>query len=285
MCSLLSAGKISDALGEEVAVAAGSDTECTYSTDLASGDGLYVSSRRADATLEDMRGGFFEVLDTEVDGQAALFSPGSFSRELYVSMPAGGIYTLQVMGSLTSGIDAQAVMTGLAALALSRLAGIAPLATATPEPARIFTGDPEFEGLFPAKILGVPITLQTMTGSDFVGGVAPPALQAVLEDEGKTLDDVRVGIGFAYEPTSGTSPSIWAYQVQGTDMAAIKAALLPSIYEGRTLGAETTQQIGGKDVTSADLDGTRTYFYPRDDILWAVDAVEPALTEVFQNLP
>ena len=76
MCSLLEAAEVSDSLGVDVAIADSGDTECTYASDAASGEGVFVSSRRADATLDDMRGGFFAVLDTEVDGQAALFSPG-----------------------------------------------------------------------------------------------------------------------------------------------------------------------------------------------------------------
>jgi hypothetical protein len=286
VCSLLDAREVGDALAVEVAITTSDDDECTYESDATTSQVLLVSSRRSTDSLDDLKS-FFEGDDIEVAGQPARFTPGIFSRELYVSAPDGGTYTLQVVGEVGEGVDHQTAMTGLAALALSRLAGSEPLTTEAPiEPDPSFAGDAELEALFPAQIGGMPITVQSLSGADLAGvGEVPPALQAALGAAGKTLADVRIGIGYAQDATAGTLTSISAFQVKGTDISTLKSALLPILFEEQRISAETALQVGGKAVTVADVGGTQTYLYPRGDILWVVTAVEPALTEIFASLP
>ena len=283
MCLVLSPQEVTDALAVAVAITDGDDIECTYESAPAEGaysGALLVSSRRSTNSLDDFES-FFETQETEVAGRPALFSPGVYSRELYVSTPEDGMYTLQVVGTIGDGLDHQTVMTQLATLALSRLPGIAPLPTE--EPARTFSSDPELEAKFPTQVGGVPLTVSSFALTDVgSGSEISPALQAALDAAGKTLADVRVGIGYLQD---GSATSIAAVQVKGADAATLKSVLLPALFAGQTMGAETALQVAGKDVTSLALSGYVAYLYPKDDILWAVSAVEPALTEIFQYLP
>jgi hypothetical protein len=48
--------------------------------------------------------------------------------------------------------------------------------------------------------------------------------------------------------------------------------------------------VGGKDVivvrpTADSTDDQLQYIYPKDDVLWVVSAVEPALSEALSKLP
>jgi hypothetical protein len=161
-----------------------------------------------------------------------------------------------------------------------------PLPTQEPVPSQLaLQGAPELEALVPAQIGGADMTIQSMSGNDLLqGGSVPAEFTAALSAVGKTMDDVSVAIAYV-GTTAETYASITAFQVKGTDMSALKSALLPILFQGQYADAETAQQVAGKDVTFANVGGTVVYFYPHDDILWLVTALEPALTEIFQKLP
>jgi hypothetical protein len=281
ICDLLTAPEVSEALGVEVSITDSWDVTCQYDS-VDPSEELFVGSNVDPATLAH-RKTVFTGETVDVDGKEGLYS--DTVPTLFVATPNGGTWTLLVIGPIPDGIDAKAAMTGLAKLAMSRLAGIGPLPSEVPvEHGPSFAPGQELEGKFPTEVGGVPVTVSSFSFAD-VGETleAYPALQSALDAAGKTLADVRIGVGFVLD-TMGVS-SITAVQVKGADVEALKSALLPAVFTDRNIGAEAPVPVGGKDVTSLDVDGTRTYLYAHDDILWAVTAVEPALTEIFQKLP
>ncbi len=205
---------------------------------------------------------------------------------MFIEAPDSGIYTLQVVGAAPEGLDMRAALLGLAGLALPRLsnAPVAPVALVTPRPT--LEGDAEIEALIPTQIGGADVEIQSMSPNDLAAmGTIPPALQPVLDTIGKTMADVRVGVGFVASSTPETSVNVTAFQVKGSDMASLRAELMPILLESQVIADETAVRIADKDVTRTSGEGRTTYFYPRNDILWVVSAEEPNLTEVFQKLP
>ena len=129
-----------------------------------------------------------------------------------------------------------------------------------------------------------------MSGTDLTtNGEAPPALLQALTALGKTISDLSIGYGY-YTDANGGGGLVSAFQVTGVHMSDLMDVLVPLILDGQTPASQTQAQIGGKDVTVIKLaadtpDNELRYLYPKDDILWVVQATEPGLTEVFTNLP
>jgi hypothetical protein len=222
-------------------------------------------------------------VDLQVGGAQVLYLPDIMGTLLYAAPVPGSLFSLQLVGDPADGVDKQAAVTGLTELALGRLASM-PLPTPGPT-AQSFHGAPDLEALLPVQIGGADVTIQSMSGTQLSsGGAVPAEFTAALSAMGKTIDDVRVAFA-SVGSTAETHAGITAFQVQGADMSALKSVLLPLLYQGQPVGAETAQQVGGKDVTSADIDGTLTYLYPHGDVLWVVMATDPSLTEIFQKLP
>jgi hypothetical protein len=282
ICDLLTAPEVSEALSVEVAITDSWDVTCQYDS-VDPSEEFFVGSNVDPATLAH-RKTVFTGETVDVDGKEGLYS--DTVPTLFVATPDGGTWTLLVIGTIPDGVDAKTAMTALARLAMSRLPAIGRLPTALPvEPEPSFAQTQELEAKFPTEVGGVPLTVSSFSFADVGETIdAYPALQAALDAAGKTLADVRIGVGFVLDP-AGQISSITAVQVKGADAAALTSVLLPTVFTDRALGAEAPVQIAGKDVTSLDVDGTTTYLHAQDDILWAVTAVEPALTEILQKLP
>jgi hypothetical protein len=289
-CSVLTPEEVTAALGVEVAIGDSTDIDCTYQSDFAAGSFASLNARFEESfDLEVMRLIFPDGAEIQVAGMPAYASADS--SLVYTGLANGGAFVLQLVGSAADGVDLATAMTGLAELAIPRLAGI-PLPTAEPEPSvPTFHQDPELEAQFPDSVGGQPIEVQSVTG-DMVSSILgsdPEALQQLndfLASIGKTLADVSVGVGFYSGPPAG---SIIAIRIRGIDMASIAPQILPLITAQMTDPQQTAVQVGGKNVTKVNSAGApdeqAQYLYPRGDVLWTVSTVEPALTEVFGALP
>ncbi len=304
-CDVLTADEVSAALGVTVTVASGGAVGCEFDSDFAAGNYLALITSTDSGDLASIKTAFCEfgsltgasaapsaaastgpcALDVQVGDVPGLYMPDMMGSLLYVSPSAGSLFYLQLVGDPAAGVDKQAALTGLTQLALGRLGSI-PQPTVEPVPSQqAIEGAPDLEALLPTQIGGADVTIQSMSGNDLVNaGSVPADFQTALGGIGKTLQDVNVAIGYV-----GTSAedyaTITAFRVQGADMASVQDTLLPLLYQGQTLDGQTTLQVAGKNVTSATVSDTLTYFYPKDDILWVVTAVDPSLSEIFQKLP
>jgi hypothetical protein len=106
-------------------------------------------------------------------------------------------------------------------------------------------------------------------------------IEALLASQGKTLDDVSVGFGFSFDPPYGIS----AIRVRGGEIAPFVADLLPLLTSSTEVPQQTEGQVAGKNVTILTSGESTAYAYPKNDVLWVVNAQEPLLTEIFQKLP
>ena len=105
-------------------------------------------------------------------------------------------------------------------------------------------------------------------------------MQATLDAQGKTLDDVSAAFAF----TSDAAASIIAIRVAGGDAAPVAQALLTALSGGQDFEA-APGDVAGRDVTVLSTDDGSTYLYVNGDVAWFVDAEEPALSEIIGALP
>jgi hypothetical protein len=289
-CNALTAEEVSAAMGVEVTVGDSTDVDCTYQSDFSTGAFLSLNVRFDDSfDLEVMKTVFPNSTEIQVTGLPALITEGA--GLLYLGLPNGGALTLQLIGTPADGVDLATAMTSLAALAVPRLSSI-PLPTPIPQPSMpSFHQDTELEALFPDTIGGQAYDLQSVGGEaiSMILGNDPDTLQQLntfLTSIGKSLSDVSMGVGFFVGPPAG---SIIAVRIRGTDMPSLAPQIIPLITSSLTDPQQTEVQVGGKTVTKVNPAGApdeqAQYLYPRNEVLWAVSTVDPALTEVFGALP
>ena len=139
----------------------------------------------------------------------------------------------------------------------------------------MFHEDPDLEALFPTSVGGQPITVQSMHGQAIDDGADEAfvtELEAMLAEQGRTLDDVSVAFG------SAGQDAIIAVRVAGGDPSA-SATLLIEGLSGLEGIEPVPGQVAGKDVLIATAGEQTWYVYPQGEIVWVVAAGEPALTE------
>jgi hypothetical protein len=281
-CAVLSADEVSAALKVTVTIQDSSDTNCTYADYTTSFLGLDVRVETGDfATVAPLM--MSDGTDTKVGGRdARIAKDGSL---MYVDAEQG-MLALQLIGTPAAGVDASAALQALGATALSRL-GSVPLPTPEPQrPTPSFIGDADLVARFPKTIAGAPLTVQSFSGKDLASiGMNDESLSAIttgLAAVGKTLDDMSLAFGF----TTG-GEGISAIRIKGVDAATIESQLLPLLLSNITNPVQEPASVAGKNVTKVTDSATYTitYLYTHDDVIWDVQATDPDLTEIFQNLP
>ncbi len=305
ICDVLTAEEVSAALGETLTLVDGSGADCQFDADYAQMRFLSLFLSVAEDTSADQIVSFLCPSGTPAPGESpapcgvtvpvgdtvGAYIPEGFGTMLYVDLGTGDLLALQLVGDPAEGVDKLAALQGLGAVALPRMGSLSePTATETPEQPT-FAPDNELEALFPSEIGGAPLTVDSMQGAQaFSDTELPQAVLDALASQGKTLDDVSLATGYVFDPETLQLVMITALQVQGADMTAMADALV-SVIDGDEPPAERTPaQVSGKDVTvvrptAESTDDQLQYVYPRDDVLWVVAAVEPALSEVFSKLP
>jgi len=299
-CGVLTADEVSAALGMTLTVASGDGVDCEFDADLEKLEFLSLFTSMDAGTAADIKDIMCSALGTSspdpsagpcaidltIGNQPATYLPEAMGTLLYIETGTGGLLLLQLIGDLPDGVDRQAALTGLGELAMPRAAAV-PMATAQPIiPGATFEGDADLEALFPTEVGGRSVTIQSLSANDLTAqGIVTQPITDALSGIGKSVNDLRVGIGYVIGESADHSASITAFQVKGADMPSSMAALMPVLTADQTVEGEAAVQVAGKDMTSATVEGTLTYYYPRNDILWVVTAVDPTLTEIFQKLP
>jgi hypothetical protein len=306
-CGILTPDEVSTALGVTLTVGTSSETDCSWDSDYQTVGLSLIGSRDVldlDLDIEEV---FTDGHALQVDGHDAWYTPDGLA--LFVDVGDGLVFTLELFGDPAEGLDYEAALSGLATLALPRLASVPvpPEPTDGPEPS--IAVDTVLQGLMPQSVGGTPIVVvDAYAGGDLVADTDPddPELTAIIDGlrsalgaQGKTVDDLSIAVAFyATDTSSGT---LTAVRVAGGDAAgaqdALLALLLPMLDPQRAPGT-----IGGKQVTvvtdgppvtgspdpSADpfeLPSPPAYVYPSGEVLWIVSADEPELTELFAELP
>lgn len=146
-----------------------------------------------------------------------------------------------------------------------------------------FSSDAELEGMFPSDIAGQPLTVQSMSGSDFLGfmGGANNPLGPALTQLGKTPEDLSVAFG----GTADGSVTVFAFRIKGVNADTFLNAYtgVAGSQSGTTI---TDANLGGKAVKQVATGGTNVYLYLHGDVIWTVTSTNPAtLNEAFTKLP
>lgn len=309
-CEVLTADEVSGAFEETMTLENGAGTDCQFDADYAAGRFLSLfSAITTGSTIDELLSfmcGFGPSaapgesvapcsIDVTVGDARGVYLPEGFGTMLYVES-GGSLLSLQLVGDPAEGVDKQAALVALAGIALPRLAAMPlptqePLPSFAPEPSLL--GDAALEALFPADIGGIPIDVTSMSGQDLLAQATadvPQELTDALAAQGKTLADVSVAFGTAFDTADSSFASITAIQVHGADIAPIAQAFMPIMNDGQPPAAQTPGEVAGKAVTvvkpeTDTSDENLIYAYIHDDVLWLVSAVEPDLTEVFLKLP
>jgi hypothetical protein len=206
--------------------------------------------------------------------------------------------------------DRRALATGLATLLLVAACGGAattapsatpettepPAATEAPTeaptetPGAVATEEPigpgaatELEAMLPSEVNGVAFQKASFDGSTFPGGIpiggGDDEFLQFLEDNGKSLEDLRVAIA---SPTDAESA--------GSMVMAIQVVGLPGDTFLEFATADMTDQkttVGGKEVYGAGMAGFGAYIYPKDDVVFyvLVTGGEDLSEAIFEQLP
>jgi hypothetical protein len=146
-----------------------------------------------------------------------------------------------------------------------------------------FHGDVDLEKMIPAEIGGTAVSVQSMTGTEFMG-TGNEQFTAVLGTLGKQPSDLSVAFGF------NTQISVIAFQVNGTPGDAILEAFKNATADVGTLTDATYGGKSVKKVTPTDTSEDVSYVYTTQDVVFVVSGIGDALTdallnETFQKLP
>lgn len=147
-----------------------------------------------------------------------------------------------------------------------------------------FSSDADLEAMFPDSIGGETMTVQSMSGADFMnlpgGTTASKDIETALEQLGKTAADLSVGFG------GTTAITIFAFKINGVPADQFLGKYLSSTAVGSTV---TDASFGGKSVKKVVTNGqVAAYIYLKGDVLWTVGGNHPTdalLTEAFSKLP
>jgi hypothetical protein len=179
---------------------------------------------------------------------------------------------------------------------LAALPGAPTLPTAE-EPAEEPIDEPEDEpvagvigDLLPTSLGGEELVTQVFEAANM--GFSDPGtrvnreLQAALDSEGKTIDDVTVG---SAQTADGEAGAI-GVQVAGADASAFVDYAIEQVLSSLSSRKHEKEpgEVGGKAVTilrPKAAQGRVLYIYPQLDIVWIVSAPEDQLEELFAALP
>jgi hypothetical protein len=304
LCSVLSDGEASDALGVSLTIADSTDYFCSWYADFVTSDlAVFISRDVGDLEL-DAQAVFPDGVALEADGAPAWYTDDV--PALYVDIGAGLLFTIELSGTPAEGVDVRSALIDLASLALPRLAAV-PLPTEgvepTEEPEPSWVGDPVLQGLIPAAVGDAEMVIDVFTARDLMAADPNDPGIAAIEDlvmaYGRTIDDVS--IGDAYFEGERAYGDLLAIRVAGANVADFQHELTDLILQ-LLEPVRTPATIGGKEVTVV-TDGPRvlgspepsedpfalplppSYVYPSGEVLFIVSADEPELSRLFELLP
>jgi hypothetical protein len=324
LCELWTPAQVSEALGGErltLVKANESPQSCQYQaarrrsfTDFAalysvSTETSFVYGDQTVETIHDLiQLNFPDAAEVDVVGLPALQTPtarminearGWRQSTLYVF--PNDVTMLQMQVRAPRGVDPAAAVVSLAELAGPWLTNNVPApsspAPSSPAPSGAVPTSPAPSGLapspaartglaalFPADIGGSPVTVDVLTGREFLSQVVnfrpmEQRLTRALRQRGRRIGD----LSFAQAQTPNGS-AILAFQVKGGPIRPLVNVLLEALGMERTGEAVPPEAVAGKDVFEV-LSGAEGYAYQKGDVLWLVFSFGDEQTEIFEKLP
>jgi hypothetical protein len=102
------------------------------------------------------------------------------------------------------------------------------------------------------------------------------AIEGAVEAQGGDTADLSVAFGM----TADFQGFIIAVKLAGLDAAGVLPAVLEAVS-----GSQEATVLAGKNVTQVASEGSTSYIYVKDDVIWWVQGSEPLAIEVFDVLP
>jgi hypothetical protein len=164
-------------------------------------------------------------------------------------------------------------------------APVAPTVPAAPTAPTVGQGGaPELEAMLPDEVGGVRLQKLSFGGTEFAFEAGAPfdssAMEPLLKENGKTIEDVRLAIARPAGAKPGAlGTMVMALQVEGLDAARLHGLAGAS-------SSMTPAVIGGKQVLRAGSAGFNVYVYAKDDILFEMMLADDSLAAaVLSALP
>ena len=141
-----------------------------------------------------------------------------------------------------------------------------------------FTSDEELEAMFPTDIGGQPLTVQSMSGADFMAFGGSSTMGPALEQLGKTPADMSVAFG----GTTDGSIVVFAFRIKGVNADQFMNVFTST--SGTMTGTTITDaSLGGKSVKKVTTPGQTVYLYTHGDVIWTVGGTGSAPSEALLN--
>ena len=274
LCEALSNEDLSEVLGARYQAEPGFEY-CSWS--LASP--YYISAGWQSGSLEDSKQYWTPGRDVTVGGR-----PGWLAAELGTLLIQldNGVIVLSVPIVDTGTEDVEATFLQLGELLVARAASL--VGPPTPEPIDVSPpesqADSDLAALFPSTVGDAPLDVQTGSGRVFMmsGDETLQPLEDALAAQGLTLSDLSIG----FATSADFVGSISAIRVKGGDASALEPLLLQMSAQG---AVPSEGEVAGKPVRVVTTSAGTQYIYVSGEVLWAVTAQEPALSEIFAALP
>jgi hypothetical protein len=148
-------------------------------------------------------------------------------------------------------------------------------------------GAGNLEGIVPTEVGGLTMDWTYASGQDVLGSEGmTPEVQDFLDAAHADLSDITTAIGFAYDQASGAVISIFALQVAGAGEGALRDEFR-SVMEADETNVLSDANVGGKSVLAvSNDDGTTTYLYVKDDVVFLVGGSSQELAaDALSQLP
>jgi hypothetical protein len=265
-CALLQVEEVAAAFeAEDVQLNGGSTYYCLFQGAVS----LYLALQPG--SLDPIRTQYPEGTEITVADHPAWFA--SDASTLFVESD-GQVLSLASYGDL-SGADLQAALTTLAEAALPRV----PPGPSPEDVAHVREHMPE-------TLDGEALNVQLFTGQmllSFLDPTAPAivALQEALAAQGIGIEDIIVAAG---NTTSGSDAGVLIVQFKGAEAAPMLEPFVLAFVPGADTASVTTEEIGGKQVTTVSAEQV-IHGYANGDLAFYANGPDEALAAFFAGLP
>jgi hypothetical protein len=276
LCSILTADEVSAALAKKVVVVqSDQDQECEYYTDASFGGDQLIVYQGLSTFAELKADILLPVTDVVVAGQPGLLN--SRASVLYVETADGWVLELHLFRDVPDEAADATTLEGLAAAAVGRASAF-PLPVETEAPVPTAAPDADLAALFPTSVDGQPFPVRALTDDEL------SAYYEVAASLGMGMDDVTSAMG------TNTAGSVLAVRTNGWSAADVEQDFLPALVGDMADPQQTPTVVADRAVIKVTDgpdpgDAAGLYIATGDDVIWAITAQEPALSEILLALP
>jgi hypothetical protein len=191
-----------------------------------------------------------------------------------IVIATAGWTTVAIMVATGRGDDASPSPSVVAAAAPSDDGSLESADAETPEPESHVS--PALEAVLPKSVDGTALSSSSASGETWlVDDDWSVAISTFLQGVGKTPADLLVAQ--AGDPTGDIDLSVTVYTISGVSTADVQKTLITAAKAIVPTLKTTTATVGGKKVTTGDIQDTTIYWYPHDTVVYEIATADPDL--------